>query len=160
MSRDDDNGPTSDEASRLIGQLSDVLVEDGELLPTTEEEVARADVDEDIELPPQLASLSFEHDDEDALGLELRLLADFAVQAWLHEFEIPVAEDIPCKFVDGARSLVETERLDLARDSRGAFIGFVNDPLIDGGRRLRRVECRIRLAFIHFAETRGVPQLR
>ena len=47
----------------------------------------------------------------------------------------------------------------LRRDVRCRAGRLGHDPFVDGVRDLRRIEIRARVAAVHFAEARGVPQL-
>src|SRR5262245_54601345 len=66
-----------------------------------------------------------------------------ALQDGLCQFEIPIAKNIPDKFVDGVGRIVETVGFNCLRHLGGYFGCFANDPAIERENCLTRIESRV-----------------
>ena len=83
-----------------------------------------------------------------------------ALQQRLGELEIPVAEDIPDKPIDGVGGVVEAIGLD--RVASTSATAFAVSPMIQALSVIFtacRIEPRDAEAIVHFGETRRVPKL-
>src|SRR6516225_9771227 len=81
-----------------------------------------------------------------------------ALQDGLCELEIPIAKNIPDKFVCGGGGIVDTVRFDRFRDFSKGFGGLGNDPAVERENCLTRVEHRVKHAAVHFGETDRIPK--
>src|SRR6516164_3535131 len=90
------------------------------------------------------------------LGARRRIAA---LENWLGELEVPIAEGPPYKLVQAVRRLVEAIAVESRRNRGRAVNSRTIDPTIDGEPASRRIEPRCEHATVHLRVARGIPQL-
>ncbi len=91
-------------------------------------------------------------------GFDHRLLI-VAGEDGLDEFEVPVAEDAPDEFIDGAGGFVELVGFEAGGHARGGALGFAGDPAVERVLDAAGIEVVLAHALVHFGEAGGVPEL-